>query len=848
MNSSQPLFRDAVKATQTVNSLFEGRPASLDAFQRMTQHLLDTRRRFVLYLGAGCSKQVHVEQTAGAPKHVGKDWIELLDALLCDQNKQKNFFNVLRERSGLDFTGQKITEALKYSDKLTIAWLLTCQFLSKKERDRAIALIVEPPVNAPRSCPLLEELSKFPFKDVITTNYDSNITHFFNGHRKTPLPEITCTEDLFKVLDGTDGPRLFYLHGKAGQSRLVFDRFDYQQLLAERDGILDYVTFLLRNSHVVYVGFGLDDPSFNLMETRLNTYFDVQDRPESFALLQHVSEIERKAWGLRRLRLIDYGDHDALAVLFQCLNKVCAFIGYAEPDRPRDADPLRDRTGAYIKKAAQHYVSGDFKKSIEAYRAALASTLFWERDKDGDFLKPSQAQLVCNIFIQLAQSHYKLRWTHRSEIDEEDHAVRMDGNLSDAGTILSQKNSEAFSEHGRVALENSIKVLTGRIRYHSGKYSDARAIYSTIIEQTKPYLMQMELDKIVDPWMLKIAEASYYSQCQISRIDYQVRPSDCLWRTEQIAVLQDVQQKIRDISQRILDSKTGFDNDGERDNSLRNFATILRIAQWTEGRLTIACFRDLLPVKAERSPRAIEELSRGISLLQSDPWPQLSESVPSLGKRGTWGAPARWLAMRYRYEARGHALKWIVKTEAGVSQDASDLIAAYACMQNAMGQTAGRNLERQSVLNILEALRLSILVMFGERVIPGPRVRGIRSTPFSRAMGLHYLYEAFDMIRTIKTPSDDGWHRVLAHRLASYFSLVARPFQDDELNAIGNDTLRAFLRESPEKIKEAVVSQYVQFADDSNEHDLLDVRIDAYKQTFDFVQKEIEGLALGTSA
>jgi hypothetical protein len=285
----QVLFRDAVAAIDRINLLLKDRPAARNALLRMLELLLDRNRRFTLYMGAGCSKQVSAIAPLGEPQYVGRDWDELLQALLeqLPGSEQRDFFNSLSQRTGASPSYHKISDLFTHFDKLNIAWYLGSRFTNRAERDKKIKEIVEPSARAERFSPLLDQLRRLFFRDIVTTNYDSNIQYFFDPNRNT-LAEITSTKDLFHALDGKEQPGLFYLHGKAGHSDLVLDRFDYAQLLAEPDGILNYVTVLLRNSHVIYIGFGLDDPTFNLIETRRNSCPDARERPESFALLQNA--------------------------------------------------------------------------------------------------------------------------------------------------------------------------------------------------------------------------------------------------------------------------------------------------------------------------------------------------------------------------------------------------------------------------------------------------------------------------------------------------------------------------------------------------------------------------------
>lgn len=852
MSFDRVLFKDATAAIARINILLRDRSAARNALFRLVELLLDPTHRFTLYLGAGCSKQVFADVPAGEPKYLGRDWEGLLQALLeqLPDCEQREFFDSLGQRVGAGSPYRQIRDLFAHFDKLNVAWYLGSRF-SRSERDEKIKAIVEPSGRAKRSSPLLDELKQLRFRDIVTTNYDSNIQYFFDPE-KNILAEITNAKGLYGALDGKEQPGLFYLHGKAGVSDLILDRFDYAQLLAEPDGILAYVTFLLRNSHVIYVGFGLDDPTFNLIETRLNSSPDAKKRPESFALLQNATEGERTVWRSRQLHVVDYGDHDILAELFECVNRICAFVGYAEPNRPPDAQAQLDRTGTYMQQAADNYVAGEFGKSILGYRAALGSTILWERDETGDYRKRDRAELVCDILIRLAQSHYKLRWNLRAEKGSEDHSKRMEGNLRDAKAILDRMNARSAphaDESALRALETSINVLNARIKYHDGDYPEARNAYLRIIDLTKRYASDLDLNsRKIDMWRLKIAEAYYYSQCQISRIDYQVRPGRCDWRKEQIGVLREVGRNVREICLTIAESNQRFSTEAEHRNCLSNFGTILRIAQWTEGRLMISILGDLLPTCKERSLKEYTELSAGLRLLQADPWADLCQSVPPLEDKRDWRAPVRWLAMKYRYEARGNALRWVVGEGSDPPPDCGSLLAAYACIQEAMEQTRGRDLERQQMLNVLEAARLSVLIMFGERVKRNRHEGETGLTGFSCAVALHHLNEAFEMMESLKTPSKDQWHRILAYRIASYFGLLVMPIPDEHIKKVSNQSLCVFLRLSAKEMKDKVTDLYSGFARTFQQETLLGERIANYRQTFELIQSEIQGTSFATGA
>src|SRR5689334_8641998 len=114
-----------------------------------------------------------------------------------------------------------------------------------------------------------------PFDAIVTTNYDWNARWFLSASPRgisAELSEIYNTASLQKSFEDPKDLRLIYMHGKAWEkeSRLVVDRFDYAELMSEHDGLFDFVTNLLRDACTLYVGFSLNDPSFNLLEDRLH--------------------------------------------------------------------------------------------------------------------------------------------------------------------------------------------------------------------------------------------------------------------------------------------------------------------------------------------------------------------------------------------------------------------------------------------------------------------------------------------------------------------------------------------------------------------------------------------------
>jgi hypothetical protein len=139
-----------------------------------------------------------------------------------------------------------------------------------------------------------------------------------------------------------------------------------------------------------------------------------------------------------------------LAEILKSVNTTLQFVGWAEPGRldELDVDPKTDRTKTYMALALDRYVRGKYKESLLKCRAALASTLFWERQasgnsKDSPTLRFSDAARLCDIRIRMASIHYKLHWTPD---ENEDHARALKENENVALNILKEQRSLLNSE------------------------------------------------------------------------------------------------------------------------------------------------------------------------------------------------------------------------------------------------------------------------------------------------------------------------------------------------------------------------------------------------------------------
>jgi SIR2-like domain len=842
---AENLHQTAEVALKSINQTLKHSPAAQDRILDLINHLIEKDRGFILYAGAGCNKQVHVKEARGHRAYEGLLWKELLERLLqgLTAEKRARFLASLDRRSGRPGTPPTSIEDLfkVFADRLLVAWLLSSCF-EDSERDEAIVRLVEPPPGH-RSSPLYDELLKIPFRDIITTNYDTNLKHFLGKD----VTEIETAETLARSPRMLGRPRLFYLHGKVNDrgDRLVLDRFDYGRLMAERDGIVEYVTYLLRDFQVIYVGFGLDDPTFNLMESRLEALHG-KDRPQSYAFVDFVTEKEREVWRDRRLAIIDYADHNQLPKLFRSINTIRTYVCRSEPNRPRVDDPRDDRSRSYIDSGLTLYAAGDFEGSLGQCRAALSAKLFRPRDvarRPGSAGVMSFGDLaeVCELYIRMALNHYKLSAVH-NRIEKEHHQFcfnrTLEGALNTLGEIKDHPESaNAMYANATLALDNSIKILQARWVYHEGQFEKARNLYREVASDTTRSAMRGGRETAQSMvWKLKLREGYDYALCQISRIEYQLLDDHgderLEGRTDRLADLKTLLEGIERSRRFVEKSRRKCKDQPEWLYYQTSLTTIHGIALWTKGRHALRVCRDLIPTRAERTAATWQMLTDGLEFLQEEPW---------LGWKSRWRSSPRWRALRLRYVCRGHALRWVVAHELPGAQKLNDedLVQAYAAIRAAIDETGGLGLERQRVASLLEATRLNTLVLFGERIRSGLSSRSPRQSPLSFAAGLHYLDTAFVEMGP-GMEHGRGWLKLLGGRLATYLAVVASLQPRVDTQHVKSEELKAFFNLGIERMIERVVNDYHRFGVELGNPLAFQPRMNFFKDCVGLVQEELQ--------
>jgi hypothetical protein len=178
--------------------------------------------------------------------------------------------------------------------------------------------------DAGRKVPEAHRLAvKLPFAAWVTTNYDKLLERAYAEERGGLPKTLTSldTEALGRLLfDGA--PFVLKAHGDLDKPEsLVFTSRDYRDLIHANTAFSAAFSAILLTNSVLFVGYSLSDPDFNLlMDRQLLTFRGFA--PERYALMSGIGKVEEEyLWRVCQTRVIPYpeGRHESMPRFFQCL-------------------------------------------------------------------------------------------------------------------------------------------------------------------------------------------------------------------------------------------------------------------------------------------------------------------------------------------------------------------------------------------------------------------------------------------------------------------------------------------------------------------------------------------------
>lgn len=342
----------------------ENPPDALPVPQQLLVHLREGR--LVLFAGAGLSAQ------AGLPTW-GSLLKDVVEATLAETVPGPG---TRAELEGMIAAGKWLQIADHCKDQLGPGGY--ARLMAERLGDTGLAV--------PEAHRLAVQL---PFAAWVTTNYDKLLERAYAEVRGGLPKTLTCldTEALGRLLfDGA--PFVLKAHGDLDKpDSLVFTSRDYRDLIHGNAAFSAAFSAILLTHSVLFVGYSLADPDFNLLlDRQLLTFRGFV--PERYALMSGIGKVEEEY--LRRacqIRVIPYpeGRHESVPRFFGQLDQRLQQMGAAPPRAAPARGAPRFASAPAIARTVAAGLAASFAKpsrtgAVARTAAAQADALVLELD------------------------------------------------------------------------------------------------------------------------------------------------------------------------------------------------------------------------------------------------------------------------------------------------------------------------------------------------------------------------------------------------------------------------------------------------------------------------------------
>lgn len=834
------------------------------------------KNKFLVYLGAGVSKNIKVKYKDGTEKYaVTQTWRQLLEQVFHEMRpieNQKKFLKSASARVGKiecledksienltadewdnAFKSQKnriLQELLNKLGPFRFAWSLrwfaqsSDGLASSSSRDEILSRIVNQTIDEDRDrsssafgqveeyqSELLSEVVKLPFREAITTNYDHYLELFLEkDSKKRNFWGVYNNKTLIQSFQKYS-TQLFYLHGKAAvegtkySDNLVFDKYDYAQLFTKNNQILNHLVRLFLRYGVLYVGFGLDDQTFDYMESQIKIFCEetgakIKNIPESYAFMRSEEIAENEVEALRDLfniKVIRFKEYSNVPEVLKHVNRMIEYI----EDREIEGQCIgqKRKVEEAMEDAGKNFLNGELDESIYNYRKAIAYTLFWTIEEERDEDNWANLQMICQIYRRIILTRSKLRWSSgwHNEIQNLeininfDHTGKIIREYRERNTaMLSASNQTATEINKQLLVENvALRLLRARINYQEGKFLEAvkefrkfivennqDPEYSNAVRLIREIIVQGEERKLENYEML-LLETFYFANCQFDRADKIFsNQSDYSITSAVFFEIERIHQKQSELCE------------PNKKNTLRlkEFGNVAVIAKWG---VAISKLRDFSAfVNLKEKDKNIQNLTEIVELL---------EEGSTYAADNNCDPSPRWVTVKHRSKCRALGLLWFnLKEVPGKLTEASDkLTEAYRAVQDALELTSAKPaLKGQHIRNLLEAVRLNLITNLPIKDSV------VASNPINSAMcfaaSYHYLQAAFKEIEEVlKGESETSqpyiwWVLVQAYEIACFWKMVFHKFIEADSKETGIELLDIFFEQSD--MEDFVKKEYEKFS------------------------------------
>lgn len=247
----------------------------------------------VLFVGAGASR------AAGMPS-----WAELTEAM---KGRILATARSTEERQNLE-------GFLSSNDAPAAAQLMRDQ-LGPYEYHQFLVEFLRRPA---RLAPVHQAFKRLPARVVITTNYDKLLERTFRGPDDTD-PLVLFTPAQLGSIQEMQQLTVVKMHGDIDHPEtIVLTSDDYRGYFDRRKGLRNFVEHQFGFRTVLFVGFSLKDPNFDLIYEEAHATLLGRGRP-AYALMVGNNPFESAQWRARGIHIIDLSGYDEVSAWVEAL-------------------------------------------------------------------------------------------------------------------------------------------------------------------------------------------------------------------------------------------------------------------------------------------------------------------------------------------------------------------------------------------------------------------------------------------------------------------------------------------------------------------------------------------------
>ena len=145
---------------------------------------------------------------------------------------------------------------------------------------------------------------------IFTTNYDNLLEDTLGALRKYPV-RVTSADKVAQT-GFRDGIYVTKIHGDAQDpGNVVLSRDDYDNFFRDRPEMAALLEGLLLNQTFLFVGYGLRDPNFRQISSKISLILQKSQRPAYVTSMESSNAILRNRYERDRIHLLEFAQEDA---------------------------------------------------------------------------------------------------------------------------------------------------------------------------------------------------------------------------------------------------------------------------------------------------------------------------------------------------------------------------------------------------------------------------------------------------------------------------------------------------------------------------------------------------------